>query len=93
MGFLDSLKKAIQGPVKVGGSAGDDPDEISAALREGSTPAHQTDSELAEVKEVQRGPVGPEAVTAFGGGGAGEQHEVREEVDAEFEEGPDGPDT
>jgi hypothetical protein len=66
MGFLDSLKKAIQGPVHIEGSAGDDPDEIAAAFHEESHAPHESDADLETVKEISEGPRAPGAIAGFG---------------------------
>ena len=66
MGFMDSLKKAIQGPVRVQGSAGDDPDEVAAALQEEASAPHQEDADLETVKEISEGPRAPAAIGGLG---------------------------
>lgn len=75
MGFMDSLKKAIQGPVRVG-DGGDDPGEVAADLHEEYVPPHEADTELETVKEISEGPRGTGAIAGFGrvGGQAGTVH-------------------
>lgn len=63
MGFLDSLKKAIQGPVRVGG---DDPGEVAATLHEEATAPHESDADLETVKELSEGPRAPGAIAGWG---------------------------
>ena len=82
MGFLDSLKKAIQGPVRVGG---DDAAEVSATLREENTAPHQQDADLETVKEVSEGPRAPGAIAGWGR--VGGQSKFAEEETAEEETG------
>jgi hypothetical protein len=65
MGFMDSLKKAIQGPVRVGGG-GDDPGEVAAALHEESHAPHEADADLETVKEISEGPRATGAIAGFG---------------------------
>jgi hypothetical protein len=65
MGFLDSLKKAIQGPVRVG-DGGDDPGEVAAALNEESHAPHEADADLETVKEISEGPRATGAIAGFG---------------------------
>jgi hypothetical protein len=76
MGFMDSLKKAIQGPVRVGG---DDPGEVAATMREESTAPHEADADLETVKEISEGPRATGAIAGFGRvGGQGKLAEEEE---------------
>jgi hypothetical protein len=79
MGFMDSLKKAIQGPVRIEGSAGDDPDEVAAALHEEATAPHEQDADLETVKEISEGPRAPGAIAGFGR--VGGQSKLAEEAE------------
>jgi hypothetical protein len=83
MGFLDSLKKAIQGPVRVG-DGGDDPGEVAAALHEESHAPHEADADLETVKDLSEGPRGPGAIAGFGrvGGQSGTPMGLEPDEDA-----------
>ena len=83
MGFLDSLKKAIQGPVRVG-DGGDDPGEVAAALHEESHAPHEADADLETVKEISEGPRAPGAIAGFGrvGGQSGTPPGLEQDEDA-----------
>lgn len=79
MGFMDSLKKAIQGPVRIQGSAGDDPDEVAAALHEDSHAPHEADADLETVKDISEGPRAPAAIGGLGGRLGGQSKLAEEE--------------
>ncbi len=93
MGFLDSLRKAISGPARVGG---DDPGEVSAALHEeyaARDPGHE-ESKRADLSE---GP-GATGAAPYSGAGQARAAEIEdpllsEEPEIESKEDPIDPDT
>jgi hypothetical protein len=104
MGFLDSLKKAIQGPPRVQGMGSDEPGEVAAALHEEYAAPDPGPSESKQIEELNDGP-GATAAAPFAGAGQIRAAEVEAEIVrpedvrpdemeiASEEEGPIDPDT
>ena len=80
MGFLDSLRKAIQGPAHVSGG-GDDPGEVSAALHEDYGAPHPAESQIKKDQLADDLAAAPVAETPFATAG--------ESIGAEIEIGQD----
>ena len=104
MGFLDSLKKAIQGPPRVQGMGSDDPGEVAAALHEEYAAPESGPPEEKHIEGLNDGP-GATAAAPFAGAGQVRATEVEAEIVrpedvkpdeteiASEEEGPINPDT
>ncbi len=95
MGFLDSLRKAISGPARVGG---DDPGEVSAAMHEEYAAPAPGEEESKQIEQLSEEPRAPIAAAPFAGSGESRAAEIEdpllsEEADNESQEDSVNPDT
>ena len=88
MGFLDSLRKAIQGPAHISGG-GDDPGEVSAALHEDYDAPHPAESQIKKDQLADDLAAAPVAETPFATAGESRAAEIETGIEPVTE--PDEP--
>jgi len=77
MGFLDSLKKAIQGPARVSGAPGEQA-EVAATFHEEYSARDPGADEEKEIQDLSQGPPAPAAVAPFSGSGEAKATEIED---------------
>ena len=96
MGFLDSLRKAIAGPPRVHGEAGEAA-EVDATFHEEYSARDVRGDESREIEEISGAPAAPIAAAPFAGSGESRAAEIEdpllaEEGQSEPDEDPVSPD-